>query len=199
MIPKFKNFEKENAMCLGDICLSGGEIAMIVVVIIVILFVLGYAVARSLGDQSTNGILSVDMTPEESGNEEGSDTEYEEVEPEEEVTEEEEYDHPLLVGEQTFAGEYDGLGVNLQILSYDEDKWVVHCRLLVEVPVGASDVDVDHTWEGDDNQLGVALVKFTRDGVNNFVKINLFNDTLVDSDYSVAIQVGSSTTDDITG
>ena len=175
-------------MCFGDLCLSGFVIALIIGVVLLILVAIGFAAARSLGNQETGGIQSINMTFQQSIPETGYDN----------VDEDEEFDHPYHVGTKIFAGEYEGLGAQLEVMSYDEDEMKVHCRLWVEVPEGAIDVDVDHTWEGDDNDLGAALVNYTLNSQGHFATIDLFNDDLNNSDYQVVIKVGQSTFEDIT-
>lgn len=181
-------------MCFGAFCLSGLEITLIAGVVLLFLVVIGYAVVHSLGNKETDGIQTIDMTFQQSVPDTGSyDTSEEEV-----VDEDEEFDHPYPVGTKTFAGEYESLGARLEVMSYDEEEMKVHCRLWVEAPAGATDVVVDHTWEGDDNDLGAALVNYTLNGQGHFATIDLFNDDLNDSDYQVVIKVGQSTFEDIT-
>lgn len=178
-------------ICFKDICFYTSTLITVGAIGVAILIAISYAVSRSLGSQDSEGIQTINMEIKKTIPEDNSAAVVEESD--------EELDHPYSVGKKVFVGKTDsGLEAYLRLDRFDEDKDDLYATVLVELPLAATNLDVDH--EEDDNfPLGRVSIKYELGGEVVEEKIWLENETLEDSYSNFIISAARGSKTDLTG
>lgn len=111
-------------------------------------------------------------------------------------TDYDENDRPFPIGTKFFSGEFLGLGVQLEVIDYNDEEGEIICLLRAEVPEGSSYPHVTHKMDTD-YPLGTATIKYYMNGNEKTVLVDMSCEDLEDCDYNVVIKAHESTTKDI--